>query len=521
MTHRCWLWPLAIFSTAIAASSAFASGPISTKALQFEISRPVRDLPPPSGSRNVKVPLRVNPLASELGHGQRGTWTRGRPPADPLLQQASNGAKPTPPLDLRFKGIGNPFACGGCSPPDTNGDVGLNEYVQIVNASPIGVFNKADGKQLKIFDLGSLWTTGPCAQDVGDPVAVFDAMAQRWLFTQLASPHHVCIAVSQTSDPLGAYYLYLFDVGDFPDYFKLGVWSDAYLGAANQTTYTAMAFDRAKMLVGDPNAGLIKFDGETNLLMPASVTGPLQPAPGGYFFTFKDDAFHGGKDRIELFRLTPNFRHTNKSKFELVKAFKTAPFTYTVCGFFNFDCIPQKGTSVLVDAVSEWPMQHLAYRLIGSREELVGNFTVGGGSADPGAAVRWFELRNTGNKWKLIQEGTQDLADGLNRFMGSISIDQAGDIALGYSASSANDYPSIRYATRTPTDPPGTLGAENVLKKGKGSQIESDRWGDYSGMVVDPVGGCQFWYTNEFYPEDSGSDWQTEIGAFTVPECSQ
>jgi hypothetical protein len=104
--------------------------------------------------------------------------------------------------------------------------------------------------------------------------------------------------------------------------------------------------------------------------------------------------------------------------------------------------------------------------------------------------------------------------------MGSIAIDESGDIALGYSASSASDFPSIRYATRTPGDPLGTLGPEKILIKGKGSQTSSDRWGDYSGMAVDPVGGCQFWYTTEFYPVSSGSNWQTEVGAFTEPTCT-
>ena len=172
-----------------------------------------------------------------------------------------------------------------------------------------------------------------------------------------------------------------------------------------------------------------------------------------------------------------------------------------------------------MDAVSKG-LCRLGLQQARHAEELVGNFTVCGGSADPGDAVRWFELRKTGKKWKLFQGGTPDLGDGLNRFIGSISIDQAGGIALGYSESSANDYPSVRYATRTPGDPLRTLAAEKV-KAGKGSQTDSDRWGDYSGMVVDPVGGCQFWYTNEYYPEDSGSDWQTQIGAFTVLEHSQ
>jgi hypothetical protein len=508
-----------VLSFAIAGPAA-AGKPIVSKAVSFGISKPARTLPPAANGQPKQVPVRVNPLAGEPDHGQRGTWSRGRPPTDPLVRQGQKLGRPTPPLDLRFDGIGNPEGCGGCSPPDTNGDVGLNEYVQTVNATKIGIFDKTTGSQLQIFDLGSLWSSGPCTQDVGDPVAVFDNLAQRWVFTQLASPHHVCIAVSQTSDPLGAYYLYLFDVVNFPDYFKIGAWSDAYLGTANQSSYSAMAFNRAKMLVGDPSAELVRFDGETNLLLPATVAGSSAPAPGGYFFTFKDDQFHGGVDRIELFQLKANFKHPAKSKFTLVKSFPIASFTYTVCGFFNFDCIPQKGSSALVDAVSEWPMQRFSYRMLPAQEELVGAFTVGGGTASPGAAVRWFELRKAGRKWKLIQEGTQDLGDGLNRFMGSIAIDQKGDIALGYSASSADAYPSIRYATRTPSDPLGTLGPENVLIKGKGSQTSSDRWGDYSAMVVDPVGGCQFWYTNEFYPVSSGSDWQTEIGAFTEPSCA-
>jgi hypothetical protein len=520
VTHWFWL-PVSVSVLALAgATGAHARGASSSTAIGFEISKPARDIVFHASAPRA-VHARMNPLAAEVDHGQRGTWTRGRAPADPLAASALNHNSRTPKLDLRFDGTGNPAACGGCSPPDTNGDIGLSQYVQIVNATKIAVFDKATGNPLGGFDMGSLWSSGPCTADVGDPVAVFDAIAQRWVFSQLASPQHVCIAVSKTSDPLGSYFLYLFDVSEFADYFKIGVWPSAYLGTANQSTYAAFAFDRAKMLAGNPHATVVRFDGETNLMLPSNISGTAQPTEGGYFYTFKDDQFHGGVDRIELFQLTPNFRHAEKSTFQLIKTFKIAPFTYTVCGFFNFDCIPQKGTSVKVDAVSEWPMQRFAYRQVGAKEELVGNFTVGGGTGSAGAAVRWFELRNSGKGWKLVQEGTQDLGDGLDRWMGSIAMDAAGNIALGYSASSSSDFPSIRYATRRPHDPPGTLGPERILKAGRGSQNSSDRWGDYSGMAVDPVGGCQFWYTNEFYPLSSASDWQTEVGAFTVQQCAR
>src|SRR5260370_34979882 len=68
--------------------------------------------------------------------------------------------------------------------------------------------------------------------DGGDPIALFDAIDQRWIISQLAYPsslndNHLCIAISVTSDAAGSYNLYDLAFGvDFPDYPKLAVWSD-------------------------------------------------------------------------------------------------------------------------------------------------------------------------------------------------------------------------------------------------------------------------------------------------------
>jgi hypothetical protein len=169
--------------------------------------------------------------------------------------------------------------------------------------------------------------------------------------------------------------------------------------------------------------------------------------------------------------------------------------------------------------VSEWPMHRFPYRNFGDHETLLGNFTVGGGQGEVGAAIRWFELRNTGGGWTLHQGGTFDPADGHDRFMGSIAMDGDGNIALGYSVSSSSLFPSVRYATRAPTDPPGTFQAEAVLINGRGSQTGSNRWGDYSAMSVDPANDCSFWYTNEGYATSSPTNWKTVVGVFTMPTC--
>src|SRR5438552_9741027 len=122
-----------------------ADAPQSGTAVAFAVSRPVRELPPDVGNKPTQMHPRINPLAGESDRGERGTWNRGPAPLDPLALLSHNPASPTPPLDLEFDGIANPYACGGCSPPDTNGDVGSKNYVQIVNATKIGIFKKKTG----------------------------------------------------------------------------------------------------------------------------------------------------------------------------------------------------------------------------------------------------------------------------------------------------------------------------------------------------------------------------------------
>jgi hypothetical protein len=502
-------------------AGASADEPIVGKAQSFSISVPVHELPPTEGGEVTVVPRRINPLAGEPDGGKRGTWSRQEPPIDPLISRLYNPQGETPAPDLVFDGLSNPSACRGCAPPAAVGDIGTKHFVQMVNKTKVGIFRKANGvAAMPAFNFGRLWTTGPCTNGRGDPVVLFDSLANRWLLSQSAGQRHLCFAISRSDNPMGVYRLYTFNVGELPDSFKVGVWSNGYYVSANEKTYTAYAFDRAKMLAGDPSAGFVKFTGQTNFLMPADVDGGSAPDGGGLFYTFKDNEFHGGRDRIELFELVPNFVTPTNSRFRLKEKFPVARFTYTVCGFFNMNCVRQKGTVQRVDAVSEWPMHRFAYRRIGGRESLVGNFTVGGGKGAVGAAIRWFELRNTGGRWRLFQLGTHDLNDGLDRFMGSIAMDKDGNIALGYSTSSNTQFPSIRYATRAAEDRVGTLGPERILKAGGGSQTGPNRWGESSAMTVDPVVGCQFWYTNEYYKASSPSNWKTAAGAFRVSTCT-
>jgi hypothetical protein len=137
--------------------------------------------------------------------------------------------------------------------------------------------------------------------------------------------------------------------------------------------------------------------------------------------------------------------------------------------------------------------------------------------------IRWYEVRNLQTTPTLYQQGTY-APDTNSRWMGSAAMDGDGNLAIGFSISSASVYPSLAYAGRLAGDPLGQLSqGEATLFAGTGSQTDTTygRWGDYSALAVDQTDDCTFWYTNEYYPTTSISGWTTRIGSFKFPGCGQ
>jgi len=499
-------------------AAAQSAAPISSEADSYFLSDPVREVvsEPPAVGDGEREPVRVVPLRGVPA----AAGGAGAAASDPLKDKGAAPGK-TPAPDLVFDGLSHSDNEFPGLPPDTVGDVGPSHYIQMTNATNVAIFNKNGTLALPPFDLGSLWPSGDCAvPDDGDPQVLWDSLAGRWVLLQFAldsAPEGLCIAVSQTADPTGSWHLYQFTMPAFPDYPKIGVWPTGYYVGTNSgfpNQYYAHALNRTKMLAGDSTAELVSFGGQPNMMLPADVDGTAGPdAQGGIFYTELDNVEHGGVDRIELYRLTPDFATPANSTFTNFADIPIASFQWTACGFFVTSCVAQQGTSVKIDSASWWPMHRFAYRRFDKHEALVGNFTVGATAAENGASPRWFELRDTGSGWSLYQEGTHDPPDNHNRFMGSIAIAANGDIALGYSVSSSTTFPSIRYAIRKKGNPLGTLKPEETLRAGAGSQTSSSgRWGDYSAMSVDPADECTFWYTNQYYQTTSAADWKTAIG---------
>ncbi|MBI5880348.1 MAG: carboxypeptidase regulatory-like domain-containing protein [Chloroflexi bacterium] len=490
-----------------------------------------------------------------------------RPVAEPsaMLDQPHAPAANMPGLIANFEGASNlenqSVAGRLVYPPDPNGDIGYDPatgrkyYFEWVNLhynawdvtdplAPVVALPATAGN--------ALWAEGlpgsRCAlSNSGDPIVLFDEQAHRWFISQFAitGGFHQCVAVSQTADPAGAWYLYDYPYLDgaswFNDYPKFGVWPDPQYGAyymtVNQfnssgTAYLgagAAAFDRQRMLVGDPSAALIV----SNLyyvnpnyysLLPVDLDGPPPPAgTPGLFLSVDDDVFNGlGADAARVWEFRPNWANPPASTFGINGnpnyTLPVASFALLPCA----NCIPQPGTPVKLDALGDRAMYRAALRDFGGHQSLVVNETVLADGVDR-AGVRWYEFQRnpSDGSWSVAQQSTYAPADGIYRWMGSAAMDRQGNLAIGYSAGSTTLYPSIRYAGRLVSDTLSTLPqGEMTMTAGSGYQSgQYGRWGDYSMMGVDPQDGCTFWYTNEYIQTSGLVNWQTRIGSFKFPEC--
>lgn len=526
------------------------------------LSRSVRSLPMAPRRRTVRV----------VPEGVGETRRRGPAPAvprgpDPVLQRSFSGTTETTRLRsfgdstenhgllsspiVNFDGLST-----GSQPMDPTGDMGPNHYVQIVN-SQFQIFNKAGTSLAGPTNINQLWaaagdTTECATTNDGDPIVLYDHLADRWLLSQFdaTGPNFgMCIAISRTPDPTGTYYLYRFVIpagqGTFPDYPKFGVWPDGYYmssfeGSSGLGPYV---FERSMMLTGNPSR-VIEYGKvsepsapagfRTTRMLPSDLDGPSPPAGSPNFFLRPGEDVQGVTDRLDLFEATVNWGDPPTSSFTLVQTLTPAAFAFFACANDAQGnprlCIDQPNSSTQLDALMGRPMWRLQYRNFGSYETLVVNQTVDA-DGNGNAGIRWYELRRTppgSGSWTIQQQGTYAPqaagvtdATWVQRWMGSAAMDKEGNIALAYNVVNADNanpiYPSIRYTGRVAGDPVGILpqGEETIINGT--SPSTATRWGDYTHLSVDPADGCTFWYTAEYIAASNVR--RTRVASFRFPSC--
>ncbi|HEX4824153.1 MAG TPA: VCBS repeat-containing protein [Candidatus Polarisedimenticolaceae bacterium] len=480
-------------------------------AIHFDTSPPLWLIPPaaPSPFDNVGPEIEKE-LDSE------SAITPWESEASTMTQAPSPRA--AAPLLTNWLGLGYGFPGGSVTyglPPDTAGDVGPSHYVQIVNAA-FAIFDKATGNT--VFGpvaTNTLWSGfgGGCEiNNIGEGTVLYDQISDRWVLSQIAAPNLLCVAVSQGSNPTGAWNRYAFSYPNtFPGFPKLAVWPDGYYVGLDTSPTSVCAMDRAKMLAGLAATQQCFNLPNDGIPLPSDLDGRLLPPPGSPNYILQLSLPNA--DTLNFFRFHVDW---------------TAPGSSTLTGptalpFLDLrptalDLVAQPGTTQCLSTLGSWLMYRLAYRNFGDHESLVANRSVRVPTWFDNAQIDWFEIRSPATTPVMYQEGIFG-TDDANRFFGSAAMDQAGNLAAGYSLSSPDVYPSIRYTGRLADDPLGQMTqGEGTIVDGTGSQTNSNRWGDYSMLTVDPSDDCTFWYTTE-YTTVTGQPWSTRIASFKLPGC--
>jgi hypothetical protein len=443
---------------------------------------------------------------------------------DPAWQQDyAPSAVNSKSLAFSFEGIG--FT--GVSPSDPCVDVGPNHVIQMINGGSGAYFVVFDKTGNVLANVTYLDNYMGFNGGGGDPIVLYDETADRWLMSEFASGGNVLhVAISTTADPLGNWYTYTYNATNFPDYPKYSIWNDAYIVTTNENSSAVYALNRTQMLAGSggnaqrftvPSFGTIGFQAAT----PVSLNGTTAPPSGtpGMVMRMRDDAWTGAvSDALEIWEFDINWNNANNTTLTQVQTLGVQAFSSELCGFTSFSCIDQPDSNTDLDPLRELLMNRIHYRNFGSHESIVCCHVTDVDGNDR-AGIRWYELRRTGGtsgSWSIYQQGTYS-PDNASRWMASIGISASGNIGMAYSVSSSSIFPSLRYTGRKACDPLNSMTEPETTIIAGDSRNNSNRWGDYHALGLDPSDGETFWFTGGY---GTGNAWSTRVAAFDLPTCS-
>lgn len=497
---------------------ALAQAEINTNEITFikgeylGVSIPLKDLPAaddkvePSHNEgevkeNRKRPEAVNENALPIGE-------------DPLIQK-SFGMTPTKAPIKNWDGLNGAF------PPDPSGAAGPNHYVQAVN-TVYRVWDKNGTPVINAKGLSTLWVG---SSNDGDPIVMYDRHADRWVITQFQiSGNKILFAVSTTPDPTSTYYTYSFSFTQFPDYPKFSIWSDGYYMTSNSGNKNAVAFDRTKMLAGDPTASMIALNLPSmataygfKSVLPADADGTLPPyGTPNYMFYFQDDSWAGSTtDNIKILKMQVDWVTPANSTITLHQTLFPTAFNSVFTSSWND--ITQKSSSQKIDAIASVFNYRAQYMRWAGYNSVVLCNVVDIDNNNTGG-IRWYELRQDEltEQFAIFQEGTYAPADGDSRFIGSIAMDNQKNIGLAFNISGTNSFPSLGFTGRYFWHGLGEMTLqEQIAVSGLSAQSGGNRFGDYSQLTLDPDGKT-FWMTGEYI--GSGGSRKTRIFSFSMQD---
>src|ERR1035441_10301047 len=418
----------------------------------------------------------------------------------------------------------------GYVPPDSMGDIGINQIVVCVNGR-IRSFTRngvADGALDTTTD--SFFASVLHSSSTSDPRVRFDRLSGRWFITMITvnTPNFVLIAVSSgptiTSASSFTFFSFQASSSNFGDYDTLGVDANAlYIGvnvlSGNSfVNTTGFVVNKANLL-----SGTLTVTTFANLITGGRNShGPFTPqgvnnddpiATQGYFLGV-DDRSTG---TLALRRVSNPGGTPSISANILI----TVPATISPSSSVS---VPALGSSLNLDGLdarlfatrmhqgSLWTAHNLPV-------DSSGNANSSGGRV----GSRWYQLANLTGTPTLVQSGTLFDSAGSNPrnfWIPSCAMSGQGHMALGCSVAGSSEHAEIATTGRLATDPLGSIQSATTAVTSSstyniGAENNLYRWGDFSVMTVDPADDMTFWTVQEYC--NANNSWGVQVVKLLAP----
>ena len=401
-----------------------------------------------------------------------------------------------PELDPPVEAQNFPAIAPGTSmPPDTNGAVGPNHLLVATNGT-VRIQDRA-GTVLSSVNLLSFWS-GLGITDVFDPRSYFDPYSERFFMITCAERRSatsaMLLAVSETDDPTGNWHRWVLDADPadivWADYGNLGFTAGEITFTVNLFTNAADVFsgvqfwriDKASAMDGGAlTMESFRVTGAGGTLVPA-VT--LDLGQSIQYVIRAGSANLFGTGRVQLYQLDGVLG---------ASSLMVAPNAALGAAWsMALPDAPQLGTTARIETNDD-RLQSAVYRF----GRVWCSHTVGlPVSGATRTAARWWSVQPVTGL--LDQSGAlDDPAGQYSYYYPSVAVNSQGLMMLGCSGSSATEYVGAYYAWRNPDTAPGGLEGFQRYHAGAGP-FTGPRWGDYSGIYVDPVDGTSLWVLQQY-----------------------
>ena len=477
--------------------------------------------------------------ASDIHHGSGMTWNEyllakelaQTSPTTPEAQEATSRSQRAPGAEgIGFDAIVSNFTS---VPPDPIMAAGPSHLVAIVN-NRYQVWDKAGNPLTTDITMNTFFDGVDNCSGVFDVFVDYDEAGDRFVmggmsvFQAVGVDSYLCIAATATGDPTGAWHRVGFRADasapetwiDFP---HTGIGLDAIYITGNMfgdssgfNHIRVFAVDKdalyggAPITVADSNLGSLFFTAQPVKLHGYTSGGWPDPGTPHHFIAHDS----GGNSRI--------WRWSDP--------FNTDPVIYGTIVEEHFGGIPPNapelggsGSNLNDSGSAKWlDAEYRGGRLWATRNV---SCDFEGGASE--SCIDWVQIDVSGPAPVLEQQQTGGGygSSGDFRYYPDLSVDRNNNIAIGYTKSASTTYTEVWVTGREFGDAAGTLQPEVLQRAGLGMYTDGagcqggcDRWGDYTGLTVDPD-GCTFWYLGQY--SDGGSwNWGTHIANFRFSSCS-